>query len=84
MMRVAQSLALEFDKLQKKLIEERNIDALLDPQSLSDAGKLLVPMDDHYRPMLNTLAFLHDHEHIEFFNEEIDLGSVSMRSFKTV
>lgn len=74
--------AVAFDSLSKKFIEEGNIEALMDPLALSNFGKLAVPTDEHYRPMLNTLALLYPHDHIEFFNEEIDLGSISMRSFK--
>lgn len=73
--------ATAFDTLTKKFIEERNIEALMDPRALGETGKLAVPTDEHYRPMLNTLALLDAHDRIEFFNEEIDLGSIGMRSF---
>ena len=39
--------------------------------------------DDHYRPMVAALALLEPGEQVDFFNTEIDLGSVGMRSFIT-
>lgn len=71
----------EFDALSKKLIVEKNIDVLLDIETHSDKTSLAIPFDDHYRPMLNTLALLDENESVLFFNEEIELGTISMRSF---
>jgi 4,5-DOPA dioxygenase extradiol len=34
--------------------------------------------------MLAAMALLEDNEQLEFFNTDIDLGSVSMRSFVTI
>lgn len=80
----AHEWALEFDTLSKKLIEEKASEKLIDLESLGTAAQLAVPTDDHYRPMLNTLALMHAEETPLFFNESIDLGSVSMRSFVTI
>ena len=70
-----------FDVLSKKLIEEKNLDTLIDIEAQSKEASLAVPMDDHYRPMLNALALVEANEEITFFNESIDLGAISMRSF---
>jgi 4,5-DOPA dioxygenase extradiol len=75
--------AIEFDALSKKHISEHNIDALFNREAQGSIAELAIPTDDHYRPMLNTLALMDDTESILFFNEEIDLGSIGMRSFIT-
>jgi 4,5-DOPA dioxygenase extradiol len=78
---VAHDWAIEFDALSKKLIAEHNHEALLNIEQYSAHAALALPTDEHYRPMLNTLALVDIDESLSFFNEEIDLGSVSMRSF---
>lgn len=70
-----------FDALSKKLIAEKNLNALVDIESHSTEAPRAIPMDDHYRPMLNALALVEEGETITFFNESIDLGAISMRSF---
>ncbi len=73
-----------FDTLSKKHIEEKNLIALIDIETESKEASLAIPIDDHYRPMLNALALIEANETITFFNESIDLGAVSMRSFITL
>ncbi|MBU3679498.1 MAG: 4,5-DOPA dioxygenase extradiol [Candidatus Kapabacteria bacterium] len=75
--------AQEFDATSKKLIEQRDFAALTDYASLGSAARLSVPTPEHYLPMLYALALVDKQEDIVFFNETIDLGSVSMRSFIT-
>ncbi len=74
--------ALEFENISKNLIEKGDTKSLIDYKNLGSSAKLAIPTDDHYRPMLNTLALKFDDENPEFFNEGIDLASVSMLSFK--
>lgn len=76
--------AIEFDELSAKAIEDKNIKLLTSPGKISSAASFAVPSDDHYRPMLATMALLDPSEELSFFNEMIDLGSVSMRSFMSV
>lgn len=76
--------AEEFDALSKKLITARDLSALASYQSLGTAASLSIPTPEHYLPMLYTLALVGNNEDLVFFNEQIDLGSVSMRSFMTV
>jgi 4,5-DOPA dioxygenase extradiol len=42
---------------------------------------LSIPTNEHYLPMLYTLALAGKGEGIKFFNEGIDMGAASMRSF---
>ncbi len=74
--------ALEFEQQSQKLIEKGDIKSLIDYKNLGSAAKMSIPTDDHYRPMLNTLALKFEDEVPEFFNSGIDLSSVSMLSFK--
>jgi 4,5-DOPA dioxygenase extradiol len=76
--------AIEFDALSAKAIEDKNMKLLTNPGKISSAASFAVPSDDHYRPMLATMALLDPYEELSFFNEMIDLGSVSMRSFMSV
>lgn len=79
----ALSWALEFDALSKSLIASRDLKALANYTALGREAQLAIPTPEHYLPMLYALALVDDTEDIAFFNENIDLGSVSMRSFIT-
>ncbi len=76
--------AVTFDALSEKLIRERDVEALLKIETHTPLANLAIPTDEHYRPMINALALTYDTEEIAFFNEHIDLGSISMRSFITL
>lgn len=75
--------AEEFDIRSKELITARDLSALASYDALGRAAQLSIPTPEHYLPMLYSLALADDAEEIVFFNESIDLGSVSMRSFTT-
>lgn len=73
--------ALEFEEKSRRLIETGDTHSLINYQNLGQSARISIPTDDHYRPMLNTLALKYDDEHPTFFNQGIDLASVSMLSF---
>ncbi len=75
--------ANEFDAMSKKLIERRDLNELANYTALGSAAQLSIPTAEHYLPMLYALALVDKNEDLTFFNETIDLGSVSMRSFMT-
>lgn len=75
--------ATQFDADTAAALQERRIDALLDPYRTWSEARIAVPTDDHYRPMVASLSLLEDSEDIRFFNESIDMGSIGMRSFVT-
>lgn len=75
--------ALEFDDQAKRLITSRDLRSLEAYHNLGTAAKLSIPTPEHYLPMLYSLALVGKNEGLSFFNETIDLGSVSMRSFMT-
>lgn len=72
--------AREFDEKIKKLIESGDHSPIIDYDSLGTAAKLSIPTNEHYLPLLYSLALWDRKEDIRFFNEKIDLASVSMRS----
>lgn len=75
--------AVEFDELSKELITTRDLASLANYTALGKEALLSIPTPEHYLPMLYALSLIEADEEIEFFNETIDLGSVSMRSFMT-
>jgi 4,5-DOPA dioxygenase extradiol len=76
--------ASEFDAQTADAIRDRRVDRLTDPYGSWSAARVAVPTDDHYRPMLAALSLLEDDEDVRFFNTQIDLGSIGMRSFISV
>ncbi len=75
------SWAVDFDAQVKSLIEKRDMQSLAHYHSLGSAAQYSIPTDEHYRPMLGALALATDQDTLHFFNEEILMGSVGMRSF---
>lgn len=73
--------AIEFDELVKSQIIKRDYKLLIEYEKLGNAAKLSIPTNEHYLPMLYTLGLAGTNEEVFFFNESIDLGSASMRSF---
>ena len=72
--------AKEFDITSKRLIEQRDITKLAAYESLGTAARMAIPTREHYLPMLYIMGMADGKDHLTFFNESIDLGSVSMRS----
>jgi 4,5-DOPA dioxygenase extradiol len=54
---------------------------LINYPSFGEGAALAIPTPDHYLPLLYVLALQHNGESIEFFNDRIVMGSVSMTSF---
>jgi 4,5-DOPA dioxygenase extradiol len=72
--------AIEFDGIVKKNIEEDNPNVLVEYEKLGESAKLSIPSNDHYLPLMYTLALRAKDDTFEFFNDTIDMGSMSMRS----
>lgn len=72
--------ALEFDAAIKHSLEQGNHKAIVDFQRLGQVAQLAHPTYDHFLPLLYVLGFQHSGEEPAFFNNEFDMGSVSMRS----
>lgn len=78
--------AVEFDEWAKARLVERNYPALMNEYNRFEAGKLSVPTPDHYYPLLYTLGAADENDDLSFEYEEMQNGSISMRSlsFRTV
>ena len=72
--------AIEFDEKIKKLIDERDHSAVINYDKLGRIAQLAVPTNDHYLPLLYSLALQEKNETISYFNEKCEMGSMSMRS----
>lgn len=72
--------ANDFDNTSKRVIEQRDITKLAAYESLGTAARMAIPTAEHYLPMLYIMGVAQSNEDLTFFNESIDLGSVSMRS----
>jgi 4,5-DOPA dioxygenase extradiol len=72
--------AIEFDDWVKNKILNRDISALTMEYKNFIAGQLSVPTSDHYFPLMYALGAMDDADKISFIFEEIQNGSISMRS----
>jgi 4,5-DOPA dioxygenase extradiol len=66
----------------KKMIQNGEYDKLTDTAGMSSAYQMAVPTPEHYNPLLYVLGLKEDNEEVEFFNDEIVMGSISMTSIK--
>lgn len=73
--------AVKFDLLVKELILSGEHKKLVNYNNLGEPARLSIPTNDHYLPMLYTLALKERDEKIHFTHESIQNGSVSMRTF---
>lgn len=74
--------AIEFDALVAKHIESGNHQPLINYKELGKSAALAIPSNEHYLPMLYTLALQEKNEGPAFFAAKTMLGSISMRSFR--
>jgi 4,5-DOPA dioxygenase extradiol len=72
--------AVEFDMLVKKSIEENNPVPLIEYQKLGKLSALAHPTNDHYLPLMYALGLRDKTDDFHFFNDMMDMGSLSMRS----
>ena len=72
--------AVEFDAIVKKSIEDNNAKPLLEYQKLGQIATLAHPTNEHYLPLLYILGLRDNLDQFQFFNDSIDMGSMSMRS----
>lgn len=70
----------EFDEKIKNFIENGNDDAVINYHKLGSIADMAVPTNDHYLPLLYSLAVKGKKDEVAFFNDKMDAGSISMRS----
>lgn len=73
--------AIEFDSKVKANLQSRNHAPLIDYSQFGRAAQLSIPTNEHYLPMLYAAALQQKNEDLEFFYEEMQMGSISMRCF---
>ena len=74
--------AIEFDEKIKSLIVADDFQSVVDYHKLGKAAQLSIPTNEHYLPLLYSLALKGNKESLSFFNEKTTMGSVSMRSLR--
>ncbi len=74
------SWAVEFDEQVKQCIVQRDFIPLIGDLLYTSAGRLSVPTTDHYYPLLYTLGASDNNDSLRFEYEEIQSGSISMRT----
>lgn len=72
--------AVEFDETMKSLMDRGDDAKVVDFLSLGTLAKLAHPTHDHFLPLVYALGLRSDRDRIEYFNDEIVAGSISMRS----
>lgn len=73
--------AIEFDEWLKDRLMEGNFAAVLKEYHLTEAGRLSVPTMEHYLPLHYILGAADEKDCLKFEYEELQNGSISMRSF---
>lgn len=72
--------AVEADQQMKELLQQGDHAGLIRYEGLK-ASRLAIPTSEHYLPMLYAIALQKDGEELTFTCDDIQNGSVSMRSF---
>lgn len=72
--------AIEFDEIVKNSIVQNDIKPLINYSDLGLLANLAHPTNDHYLPLMYALALRDKTDNFRFFNDSIDLSSMSMRS----
>lgn len=71
--------AAEADRQVKQWIESGDHAAVARFPTSGQTGRLAVPTNEHFLPLLYVLALQEEGEKLRFFNEKLSLGSLSMR-----
>ncbi|MBC8173865.1 MAG: 4,5-DOPA dioxygenase extradiol [Chitinophagales bacterium] len=72
--------AIEFDQTLKTLIEKGDHQSVIHYDQLGKAAQLAIPTNEHYLPLLYSLALQDPKDDLQFFNDKTTAGSISMRS----
>jgi 4,5-DOPA dioxygenase extradiol len=74
--------AIEAREKTNQWIAEGNMQALLNYEKQGSALQLAIPTPDHYLPLIYTLGLKQKSDNIQFFNDKLLAGSLSMTSLK--
>lgn len=70
--------AVECDQTMARLIRDGDHQALIDYETIPHASQA-IPTEEHYLPLLYVLGAVNNTDTVSFFNEQVTLGSISMR-----
>lgn len=73
--------AVEFDEKIAEFVDKRDFMSVVNYEKLGNISALAHPTNDHYLPLLYSLALTNKNAALEWFNTGFDLASISMRSF---
>lgn len=74
--------AISANETLKKLVLNNENKSLIEFENLDDDVRQGIPTSEHYLPLIYFLAMKEKDERLEVFNDEVELGSISMTSFK--
>jgi 4,5-DOPA dioxygenase extradiol len=74
--------AQEMNDTFKKLILSKDHAPLMNYESMGRAAQLAIPTPDHYYPLIYTLGLQDNKDEVEFFNDRLVAGSLTMTSVK--
>lgn len=74
--------AIEMNDIFKKKIEAHDHQVLIQYEKLSSSALLAIPTPDHYFPLLYSLGLQEKDDSIQFFNDKLVAGSLTMTSVK--
>jgi 4,5-DOPA dioxygenase extradiol len=72
--------AQEFDLWCKDQIQKGDMQPLVDYHKKGLMAQLSIPTAEHYLPLLYVLGLKEESEPLCWFNEQVTMGSISMRS----
>jgi len=70
----------EFDKEIKELIENKECEKIVNYEDIPNY-ELAIPTKDHFIPLLNILGAIDKDDKLKIFNEDRELGAISMTSY---
>ncbi|UOF02443.1 4,5-DOPA-extradiol-dioxygenase [Bdellovibrio reynosensis] len=73
--------AVEYDEWLKARLLDRDFSAVLNDFHRTEAGKMSIPTMEHYYPLHYVLGAADSADELKFEYEELQNGSISMRSF---
>lgn len=72
--------AMEFDEKISKAIQSKDDATLINYLKIGKSAELSVPTNDHYLPLLYAAGLRNDKDGVQFFNQKVSMGSMSMTS----
>ncbi len=72
---------IEFDRIVSGQVMDRDFGSILQKKGVESIFSSAHPTHDHYLPLLYFLWTIDTQDQLDFFNDTLEMGSISMRSF---